>query len=189
MLVGEPLKVSSTPLEGLTIVESPQVHDARGAFARRFCDRELAPMVGARRIVQINQSRTRAVGALRGMHFQRPPHAEMKLIWCIHGRVLDVAVDLRRGSPTMLRWHAVELSPASGRMIVIPEGFAHGFQVLEPDSELVYLHTAFYAPEAEGGVAHDDPALAIAWPLPPVDLSARDRAHPPIGPDFEGIAL
>jgi dTDP-4-dehydrorhamnose 3,5-epimerase len=182
------VKITPTPLEGLLVVESTSFVDPRGAFARRYCERELAEVLDARRVVQINQSRTHAVGAVRGMHFQRPPHAEMKLIWCVHGKVLDVAVDLRRGSPTLLRWHAVELSPASGRMMVIPEGFAHGFQVLEADSELVYLHTAFYAPEAEGGVPHDDPALGIAWPLPAVDLSARDRSHPPIGPGFEGIA-
>jgi dTDP-4-dehydrorhamnose 3,5-epimerase len=121
------------------------------------------------------------------MHFQNPPHAEMKLVRCLKGRVWDVAVDLRSGSPTFLRWHAEELAPEGARMLVIPEGCAHGFQALEPESELLYLHTAFYAPEAEGGVSYADPRLAITWPLPVSDLSPRDRSQPPIDHDFRGI--
>jgi dTDP-4-dehydrorhamnose 3,5-epimerase len=123
------------------------------------------------------------------MHYQHPPHAEMKLVRCVKGGVWDVAVDLRAGSPTFLQWHAEELTPQNARMLIVPEGCAHGFQALEPDSELLYLHTAFYTPEAEGGVAHDDPRLAISWPLPVVDLSTRDRAHPQIMPSFSGISL
>jgi dTDP-4-dehydrorhamnose 3,5-epimerase len=113
----------------------------------------------------------------------------MKLIRCLKGRVWDVAVDLRRESPTFLHWHTEELTPANTRMMVIPEGFAHGFQVLEPESELLYLHTAFYTPGAEGGLRHDDPRLAINWPLAVTDLSPRDTAHPVISSDFSGIAL
>ena len=111
----------------------------------------------------------------------------MKLVRCLKGRVWDVAVDLRGGSPTFLQWHAEELSPENARMMVIPEGCAHGFQVLESDSELLYLHTAIYAPESEGGVPYDDPCLSISWPLPVADLSERDRRHPPINPEFIGI--
>ncbi len=117
-----------------------------------------------------------------------PPHAEMKLVRCLRGRVWDVAVDLRAESPTFLHWHAEELSPDNHRMVVIPEGCAHGFQVLTPDSELLYLHTAFYAPDAEGGVRHDDPALGIRWPLPVTDLSPRDRSHPLIDAGDRGRA-
>lgn len=100
----------------------------------------------------------------------------------------DVAIDLRADSPTFLKWHAQELTPENARMLVIPEGCAHGFQVLEPESELLYLHTAYYTPEAEGGVRHDDPRLSIAWPLPVTDISPRDTGHPPVGPDFSGLA-
>jgi dTDP-4-dehydrorhamnose 3,5-epimerase len=123
------------------------------------------------------------------MHFQYPPHAEMKLVRCLKGRVWDVAVDLRYRSPTFLQWHAEELTPNSGRMMVIPEGFAHGFQVLEPDSELLYLHTAPYTPSAEGGLRHNDPKLGIHWPLHVTDLSERDAAHPLIGEAFQGVIV
>lgn len=169
------------------VVETTPHIDARGAFARLYCERELAALIGTRRIVQINHSRTATVGAIRGMHFQHPPHAEMKLVRCLKGRVWDVAVDLRRNSPTFLRWHAEELTPTNARMMVIPEGFAHGFQAMEAESELLYLHTALYTPDAEGGVRHDDPRLAIAWPLLVADLSPRDSSHPLIKPDFNGI--
>ena len=181
------MKTVATPIPGLVVAETTPFADHRGAFARLFCAEGLGDAFGGRRIVQANHSRTRAVGAVRGMHFQHPPHAEMKLVRCIRGRVWDVAVDLRRGSPTFLSWHAEELSAATMRMLVIPEGFAHGFQVLEPDSELLYLHTAAYTPSAEGGVRHDDPRLAIRWPLPATDLSARDLAHPLLADDFPGI--
>ena len=128
-----------------------------------------------------------AVGAVRGLHFQLAPHAEMKLVRCLKGRVWDVAVDLRAGSPTFLQWHAETLSPDTMRMIVIPEGFAHGFQVLEPDSELLYLHTAAYNADAERAVRYDDPRLGIRWPLPVTQTSLRDAAHPPLGADFIGV--
>jgi len=128
------------------------------------------------------------VGAVRGMHYQNAPHAEMKIVRCLRGRVFDVAIDLRRGSPTFLRWTSCELAPASRRALLVPEGCAHGFQVLEPDSELLYLHTACYERSAEGGVRFDDPRVGIAWPLAPVDLSERDRSHPLLAPDFTGIA-
>lgn len=161
--------------------------DARGAFARLYCEHELAPVIAHRRIVQVNLSRTTHVGAVRGMHFQYPPHREMKLIRCLRGRVWDVAVDLRRRSSTFLKWHAEVLSPEGAAMLVIPEGCAHGFQVLEPESELLYLHTAAYAPDAEGGVRADDGRLGIAWPLPVSHLSARDAAHLPLGDAFRGV--
>jgi len=124
---------------------------------------------------------------VRGLHFQHPPYAEMKLIRCLRGRVWDVAVDLRADSPTFLEWHAEELSAKNGRMIVIPEGFAHGFQAIEPESELLYLHTEFYTPASEGGFRHDDSRLGIKWPLAVTELSARDSGHALIGNDFLGL--
>jgi len=182
------MNLVATPLAGLFVARTDARRDHRGEFARLFCERELQPAIGARRILQINRSLTRAVGAVRGLHFQRAPSAEMKLVRCVRGRVWDVALDLRERSPTFLRWHALELAADNADMLVIPEGFAHGFQVLEPDSELLYLHTAFYDPSAEGGVAPEDPAHGIRWPLPVTDLSARDLAHPPITESFRGIA-
>lgn len=182
------MNITPTRLPGVMLVETTRHVDQRGAFARLYCESELAAIIGNRRIVQINHSRTSAVGAIRGMHFQHPPHAEMKLVRCLKGRVWDVAIDLRADSPTFLKWHAQELTPENARMLVIPEGCAHGFQVLEPESELLYLHTAYYTPEAEGGVRHDDPQLGIAWPLPVTDISPRDTGHPPVGPDFSGLA-
>ncbi len=178
-----------TLIPGLVVVESVARFDSRGAFVRLYCDLELKSLLGPRRIVQINHSRTIVRGAIRGLHFQYPPHAEMKLVRCLKGRVWDVAVDLRRSSPTFLRWHAEELTADNARMVVIPEGFAHGFQVIEPESELLYMHTALYDQCAEGGLRHDDPILAINWPLPVSDLSLRDRAHPLINSDFPGITL
>ncbi|MDB5858951.1 MAG: dTDP-4-dehydrorhamnose 3,5-epimerase [Ramlibacter sp.] len=183
------VKLRATALAGVYVAEEPHsVADHRGFLRRLYSESELAPALGERRIAQINHTCTRKTGAVRGLHLQRPPHAETKFIRCLQGRVWDVAVDLRSGSPTFLQWHAEELSPANGRMLIIPEGCAHGFQALEPESELLYLHTASYAPAAEAGFSCTDARLAIRWPLPVVDLSARDAAHPPIGADFTGIA-
>lgn len=176
-----------TPLLGLTVVQTLPHHDARGAFTRLFCARELQPLLGERQIAQINHSTTSRIGAVRGLHYQHPPHAEMKIVRCLRGRVWDVAVDLRADSPTFLRWYAHELSPETSTMMVIPEGFAHGFQSLEPESELLYLHTEFYHPLSEGGLRHDDPRLAITWPLATRDLSHRDLAHPLLTEDFPGV--
>jgi dTDP-4-dehydrorhamnose 3,5-epimerase len=183
------MKIVALPLAGAAIVETTPLRDSRGAFARFYCDRELESIIGHRRIVQINHSRTHTVGAVRGLHFQNPPHAEMKLIRCLKGRVWDVAVDLRAGSPTFLQWHAEELSADNARMVVIPEGCAHGFQVLEEDSELLYLHTAIYTPSAEGGVSPSEPRLSIPWPLPVSDLSERDRSHHLLAEDYAGVTL
>lgn len=183
------MNVIETPLDGLKVVQSEPHRDARGAFVRLFCARELQPLLGHRQIAQINHSRTSRPGAVRGLHFQYPPHAEMKMVRCLKGRVWDVAVDLRPTSPTFLQWYAQELTPDGAKMMVIPEGFAHGFQVLEPESELLYLHTEFYQPSSEGGLRHDDPRLSIPWPLTPQDLSSRDLAHPLLTEAFSGVTL
>jgi dTDP-4-dehydrorhamnose 3,5-epimerase len=187
--VGVGMIVHQTPIADLVVAESKAFHDERGAFARLFCEQELSSVLGSRKIVQINHSCTEAIGAVRGLHFQRAPHAEMKLVRCLKGKVWDVAVDLRPGSPSYKCWYAQELSPQNTYMMVIPEGFAHGFQVLEVGSELLYLHTAFYKPEVEGGVRHDDPALGITWPMPVTDISARDSSHAYMDTSFRGIAL
>jgi dTDP-4-dehydrorhamnose 3,5-epimerase len=183
------MKITSTNIDGVAVVENNPFTDHRGSLTRLFCGHELANIVGDRHIAQINRSRTIAVGAVRGLHYQRSPHAEMKLVLCSKGKVWDVAVDLRRGSGTFLQWHAVELSHGNCRMLVIPEGCAHGFQVLDPDSELLYMHTASYDSASEGGIQPSDPVLGISWPLPIVDLSQRDKTHPLLSRNFGGLAL
>lgn len=183
------MRLIETNIRGALVIESSVFQDNRGAFSRLFCARDLQEIIGQRSIVQINHSRTHSVGAVRGLHYQNPPHAEMKIVRCIKGRVFDVAVDLRQGSPTFLNWTAIELTPESHYAFVIPEGCAHGFQVLEEDSQLLYLHTEFYAPGAEGAVRFDEPRISIDWPLTPTDLSARDLSHPNLQEAFKGIVL
>ena len=181
------MKLIETPISGVYVAETTAVSDHRGALARLYCEQELAPALGASRIVQINHTCTHTVGAIRGMHLQYPPHDEMKFVRCLRGRVWDVAVDLRVGSATLLKWHAEELSPENKRMMIIPEGCAHGFQVLEANSELLYLHTAIYTPASEGGFSCHDNQFGIPWPLAVTELSARDASYMPISPDFQGI--
>jgi dTDP-4-dehydrorhamnose 3,5-epimerase len=176
-------RLSFAPLRlpGCHVVEGGTVADARGRFARWFCADEFASAAPGFHIAQVNWSRTHAAGTVRGMHRQRAPHAEAKLIRCLRGRVYDVAVDLREDSPTYLQWQAVELAEGDGRAVLLAAGIAHGFQALTDDAELLYCHDAAYAPGAEAGVRHDDPRLGIAWPLPVVAVSDKDRAWPLIG--------
>lgn len=183
------MQLIETPIAGVFEASTEPRRDHRGAFARLFCADELRQAQLDRPIAQINTSRTSAVGAVRGLHFQYPPKAEAKWVRCLAGRVFDVAVDLRRGSATFLAWHAVELDATRMNAIMIPEGCAHGFQVLEPDSQLLYLHSESYAPGLEGGLRFDDPRLAIRWPLAVTDLSERDRNHSLIDASFQGVAL
>jgi dTDP-4-dehydrorhamnose 3,5-epimerase len=174
------LTLHDTPLGELKLVERQRAGDERGWFSRFFCREELAPFGTGGNIAQINQTLTRTAGTVRGLHFQRPPHAETKLVSCIRGEVFDVAVDLRPGSPTFLKWYGTVLSADNGRALMIPTGFAHGFQTLVADCELLYLHDVPYAPGAEGGINALDPTLAIIWPLPVALLSNRDRMLPRI---------
>ena len=169
-----------TPIAGVLELVGQPFSDHRGAFLNAFRAQELAfaQAWGDRGIAQVNLSGTEAVGVLRGLHLQGPPHSEAKLVRCLRGRVWDVAVDLRSDSATYGQWHAVELSPGAANALLIPEGCAHGFQVLEPGSELLYLHSGAWVPEAETGVRFNDPRLAIPWPLPPLGLSERDMALP-----------
>lgn len=179
----------ATPLAGLLTVQRTALEDPRGSFSRLYCSEELREAGLDAPIAQVNLSHTHACGAMRGLHFQHPPHAETKLVSCLRGEVWDVAVDLRRGSPTFLHWHAEILSEANRRSLLVPQGFAHGFQTLQDDCELLYLHTAAYHPAAEGALRATDPRLGIAWPLPIADMSERDRGHPLLDADFEGITL
>lgn len=165
-------------LEGAYLIDPAPFKDHRGFFARVFCEKELKEIGYTKKIVQINHSLTTRKGAIRGMHFQYPPKAEIKMVKCLSGAVFDVIVDLRKTSPTFGRWHGEELTSKNMKMMYIPEGFAHGFQTLEEDSQLLYFHTEFYSPEHEGGVRFDDPDLAIQWPLPVSDISEKDRRLP-----------
>ncbi len=182
------LMLHPTAIEGVQVIERQPLGDERGWFARLFCDQELGPVLGGRRIRQINRSLTAQRGALRGLHFQHPPSAELKIVSCLRGEVFDVAVDLRAGSPTFLQWHGEVLSADNHRSLLIPEGCAHGFQTLAEDCELLYLHTAPYDAEREGGFDALDAAIGIDWPLPVTQRSPRDQGLPPVTPDFEGIA-
>lgn len=175
-----PSELRRTPINGVFELQAQPFADHRGAFLNAFRAQEPAFMEswGDRDIAQVNLSRTEAVGTIRGLHLQTPPHSEAKLVRCLRGRVWDVAVDLRTDSSTYGQWHALELSPDQGNALLIPEGCAHGFQVLEPGSELLYLHSGAWVPEADTGVRWDDPQLAIAWPLPVAALSDRDRNLP-----------
>lgn len=181
--------VTDTPLAGVKLIERQHIGDSRGFFSRMFCAEELAAAGWVKPIAQINLNRTSRAGSLRGMHYQYPPHAEMKLVNCVRGRILDVAVDLRADSPTFLRWHAEELSADNRRALLIPEGFAHGFQTLTDDCEVLYMTSYPYTPNAEGGIRADDPGIGIPWPLDFAEISERDRNHPLLTENFEGLGL
>ena len=181
--------ILDTPMADLKIVERQQLSDSRGFLSRLFCAEEIAAAGWHKPIAQINQTLTQMQGTIRGVHFQRPPYAEMKLVSCLRGAVWDVVVDLRAGSPTFLQWHAEELSAANHRALLIPEGFAHGFQALSADCELIYLHSRAYTPTAEAGLNSQDPMLSIIWPLAITELSARDAQHPMLNHQFKGVAL
>ena len=154
-----------------------------------FCTDALKSIIGQRSIVQINHTLTAKAGTVRGMHFQNPPHSEMKLISCLRGKVFDVAVDLRKNSSTFMHWHQVLLTEDNHKTFVIPEGFAHGFQTLSDDCELLYLHTATYAPAAESGLNALDPRLAITWPIQIKERSKRDQQYEMLTLDFIGLCI
>jgi|SRR5690606_23180784 len=184
------IRYEETAFDGVWQILSAPVGDTRGSFARLFCDVTHRDVTGKNFIpVQINRSVSALKGTLRGMHFQHPPALESKIMRCTRGRVLDVVVDLRLGSRTFLQHLAVELSAEANNALVIPAGFAHGFQTLEADCEMLYLHNAPYAKEHEDGLLHDDPLLKIIWPLPVSVLSDRDRGFKPLSEDFKGIAV
>lgn len=167
-----------TQLEGVRLIEPEPHHDERGFFARTFCVHEFEAEGLVTSFVQHSTSFTARTGSLRGMHFQHPPHAETKLIRCLAGAIHDVLIDLRPDSPTYLRWEAYVLDARERKQLYAPAGYAHGFQTLEPNTEVGYLLSAFHAPEAATGLRHDDPAFGIRWPLPVADMSVKDRAWP-----------
>lgn len=181
--------ITDTPLSGLKVIERQCLGDSRGFLSRLFCADELSTAGWIQPIAQINQTYTAKAGTIRGMHFQHPPYAEMKLVSCLRGEIFDVAVDLRANSPTFLKWHGVRLSSENLCALLIPEGFAHGFQTLTDDVELLYCHSVPYTLAAEAGLHPHDPALAISWPAQVAELSARDSQHPLVTAAFKGITL
>lgn len=183
------MKYIETPLKGAYIIELEPYQDSRGLFARTFCKKEFQKIGHSKEFVQFNHSVTLQKGTIRGMHYQVPPSSEIKLIRCIRGNVYDVIIDIRYGSSTFLKYHAVELNEANMKMIYVPEGFAHGFQTLENNTQLIYHHTQFYNPEHERGIRYNDPATNIHWPLVPVNLTEKDNNYPLIDYNFKGIKI
>jgi dTDP-4-dehydrorhamnose 3,5-epimerase len=181
--------IRDTTLANVHVLQRQLQEDERGWFERMYSSADLAGLLGQRSMVQVNRTLTRAKTTVRGMHYQVQPSAEAKIVSCLRGAIFDVAVDLRRGSPTFLRWHAEMLTAENDRSLFIPEGFAHGFQAVADDCEVLYFHTAAYDKAAEQGVHPLDPRVAIAWPLPVEHLSERDASHPPLTSEFDGIVV
>lgn len=167
-----------TPLADAYTVAWQAREDDRGLFARAFCAEEFGRHGLCSSFVQANISSNRLAGTVRGMHFQRSPHAEVKLVRCVRGALYDVIVDLRHESPTYLRWFGAELTDVNGLTMYVPQGFAHGYQALTADATAFYLVSAPYVPHAEGGLRHDDPRIAIHWPLPIASVSPKDASWP-----------
>ncbi len=181
------MKFEETSLHGSFIVHIDYINDDRGWFARTFCKDEFRKIGHTKEWVQMNHSFTKETGTIRGMHFQKLPFSEIKLVRCIAGKVFDVIIDLRKNSETFLKWFGVELSSENKKMIYIPEGFAHGFQTLTGDCQLLYNHSEYYIPGMEDGIKYDDERISISWPLIVKDISERDLNHPMLHKNFEGL--
>jgi len=172
------MKFEEAPLKDAWVIDLEPFGDERGFFARTYCRKELKARGIESQVVQSNTSFSVHKGTLRGLHFQKAPAAETKLVRCVRGSLYDVIVDLRADSPTYRRYFGIELSESNFKMLFVPRGFAHGFQTLEDRSTVLYMVSAFYTPEAEGGIRHDDQAFGIDWPVEVSVLSAKDAAWP-----------
>jgi len=172
-----------TRLKGAFVIEMEKREDFRGSFARTWCSEEFRSHGMNITMVQANTAYSKVKGTLRGMHLQKAPFEEAKLIRCIRGSIYDVMIDLRPGSPTFKEWVSVELDERSNVMVLVPEGFAHGYQTLQDDTEVFYLVSQFYSPECETGVRYDDPAFQVQWPIRDATvISEKDKSWP----DFPG---
>ncbi|MDW3094159.1 MAG: dTDP-4-dehydrorhamnose 3,5-epimerase [Gammaproteobacteria bacterium] len=172
------MKFTPLALSGAYLIDLEVAEDDRGFFARSYCEKEFSNHGLETAWVQMNHTLTKSVGTIRGMHFQYPPNAESKIVRCMKGAIWDVIVDLRENSLTLGEWFGVELSSDNRSMIYIPKGFAHGFQSLHANAELLYCHSNYYSPKNEGGLKYNDPDVGIEWPLPITELSDRDKKHP-----------
>lgn len=161
--------------------------DKRGKFSRLICQKQFKEIGHNLPFIQVNRSVNIQKGGVRGMHYQYPPKSEIKVVTCIKGRIFDVIIDLRQHSDTFFNWHGEVLSEENGNMMYIPKGFAHGFQTLEENCELLYFHTEVYSPEYEGSVKFNDPKIGIKWPLKATDLSDKDKNLPNIPENYMGI--
>lgn len=177
-----------TSLSDAHVIEIEPHGDERGFFARLFCQREFAAAGFDDKIVQINNSLSAKRGTLRGMHYQLPPAAEVKIVRCIRGALYDVIMDLRRRSPTFGQWFGTELTAENRTMMYVPRGFAHGFLTLAPNTEVIYLVGEFYSPENERGLRFDDRHFNISWPFAPSELSEKDRSWPDFDPVLHGVS-
>lgn len=177
------MRLTELDLPGPRLIESTAAVDARGGFYRAFCADTLAAAGVPFEVRQANVSTNRLAGTLRGLHFQRPPSAEGKIVRCLRGRLVDVLVDLRKASPTFGRWTAVALEEGDCKALYVPPGFGHGFQTLVDDTHLLYLMSDRYQPELSDGVRWNDPFLAVAWPRANPVLSEKDAGYPDIDPD------
>jgi dTDP-4-dehydrorhamnose 3,5-epimerase len=183
------MKFAETLLKGAFAIVSEPFEDSRGLFVRFFCRDSLKEIIKNISIAQINYSLTIEKGSIRGLHFQYPPKSEVKMVRCLTGSVFDVIVDIRHDSPTFLNWHGEIISADNMKMMYIPKGFAHGFQTLEANCTLLYLHSESYDHSCEGALRYNDPMLGIKWPLTVTQLSNRDLNHPLLTPDFSGLVL
>ena len=181
------MKFRQTPLHGAHLIELEKRGDDRGFFARFFCEKEFGAAGLETRFVQANNSLSAAKGTLRGLHYQLPPAAEVKVVRAVRGALWDVIVDLRPGSPTYRKWFGAELNEANRLMMYVPRGFGHGLVTLCDNVEAIYLVSAFYSPEAERGLRWNDPAIGIEWPLEPQEMSEKDRKWPDLDPAFHGL--
>lgn len=176
-----------TSLHGAYTIDLEKRGDDRGFFARVFCEKEFGDHRLAKHFVQVNNSLSSKKGTLRGMHFQLPPFAEVKVLRCLKGALYDVIVDLRPDSPTFKKWFGAELTAENRRMMYVPQGFAHGLLTLTDETEVLYFVSAFYSPERERGLRYNDPAIGVVWPIEPVEVSQKDRNWPDIDESFHGL--
>jgi dTDP-4-dehydrorhamnose 3,5-epimerase len=183
------MKFTEITLKGAYLVELNPAKDDRGYFTRLFCAEEFSSIGFQDAFVQINQSYNEKKGTFRGLHYQEPPANETKLVRCISGSIFDIILDIRKDSTTFLEWFAIELSEQNMRMLLIPQGFAHGFLTLEEHSRLIYFHSGFYKPGLDKGIFYNDPVLNIRLPFDPVIISQKDKEHPLIDFKFEGIII
>lgn len=183
------MKFLETKLKGAYLIELNKLLDDRGFFAREFCKREFEEFQLCSNIVQINVSFNKFQGTLRGMHYQLSPKAEDKIIRCVNGSIFDVIIDIRENSETLGKWVGAILSSENRSMFYVPKGFAHGFQTLEENTEILYYHTEYYHPELEEGIRYDDPGIGISWPLPITNISDRDSNFTLITETFKGVTL
>lgn len=185
----EQFDIYNTPISALKVIQRKVLKDDRGYFERLFCTETLKTFLSEKNIVQINHTLTKQCATVRGLHYQIEPYAETKFVTCLKGEVFDVAIDLRQDSPTFLKTHTEILSADNHKTLLIPEGFAHGFQTLTNDCEMLYFHTNYYHPQSERGLNALDPQLNMQWPLPISSRSDRDTSHPFIPENFTGILI